>query len=131
MLPDKDAADRAMAELEGVDFLVVDVWRKDATTVLAVGRHRPGASWVGVARPGNERRCGTTALTTFMVAGMMVMRFMYMPIDKGVEVLHVSVRKGPSLQCRRRSLRASRIGSGTSTRKLLRSTFSTNSNSNR
>ncbi|VAI20394.1 unnamed protein product [Triticum turgidum subsp. durum] len=92
-------ADRAMEELEGVDFLVVDARRRDAAAVLAAAR--PGARGMVVVRHGDGRRRGTKALEASMAAGTRIVRSVYLPIDTGVEVLHVGVGKGPSIQCRR------------------------------
>ena len=105
VLPDKDA-DRAMAELEGVDFLVVDARRRDGAAVLAAAR--PGPRGMVVVRHGDGRRPGTKALEASMAAGTRVVRSVYLPVDKGVEVLHVGVGKGPSLQCRRSRSASSR-----------------------
>ena len=98
VLPDTDA-DRAMAELEGVDFLVVDARRRDGAAVLAAAR--PGPRGMVVVRHGDGRRRGTKALEASMAAGTRIVRSVYLPIDTGVEVLHVGVGKGPSIQCRR------------------------------
>ncbi|KAF7066907.1 hypothetical protein CFC21_072829 [Triticum aestivum] len=92
-------ADRAMVEMDGVDFLVVDARRRDAAAVLAAAR--PGPRGMVVVRHGDGRRRGTKALEASMAAGTRVVRSVYLPIDKGVEVLHVGVGKGPSIQARR------------------------------
>ncbi|KAM3277085.1 hypothetical protein ACQJBY_045099 [Aegilops geniculata] len=99
-------ADRAMAELEGVDFLVVDARRRDAAAVLAAAR--PGPRGMVVVRHGDGRRRGTKALEASMAAGTRVVRSVYLPVDKGVEVLHVGVGKGPSIQGRRSPRASSR-----------------------
>ncbi|KAF7073914.1 hypothetical protein CFC21_078836 [Triticum aestivum] len=91
--------DRVMAGLDGVDFLVVDARRRDATAVLAAAR--PGARGMVVVRHGDGRRRGTKALEASMAAGTRIVRSVYLPVDKGVEVLHVGVGKGPSIQGRR------------------------------
>jgi hypothetical protein len=82
-------ADEAMARLEGVDLLVVDARRRDAAAVLQAAR--PGPRGMVVVRH------GATALAASMGAGTRVVRSVYLPIGKGVEVLHVGVGKGPSL----------------------------------
>ncbi|GJM84939.1 hypothetical protein PR202_gb16200 [Eleusine coracana subsp. coracana] len=90
-------ADEAMARLEGVDLLVVDARRRDAAAVLRAAR--PGPRGMVVVRHGDGRRRGAAAAV--MAAGTRVVRSVYLPIGKGgVEVLHVGVGKGPSLQTR-------------------------------
>ncbi|KAK3154045.1 hypothetical protein QOZ80_2BG0185150 [Eleusine coracana subsp. coracana] len=90
-------ADEAMARLEGVDLLVVDARRRDAAAVLRAAR--PGPRGMVVVRHGDGRRRGAAAAA--MAAGTRVVRSVYLPIGKGgVEVLHVGVGKGPSLQTR-------------------------------
>jgi hypothetical protein len=89
-------AEAAMEQLEGVDLLVVDARRRDAATVLRAAR--PGPRGMVVVRHGDGRRRGATALAASMGAGTRVVRSVYLPIGKGVEVLHVGVGKGPSLQ---------------------------------
>lgn len=92
-------ADEAMARLEGVDLLVIDARRRDAAAVLRAAR--PGARGMVVVRHGDGRRRGATALAAAsMAAGTRVVRSVYLPIGKGVEVLHVGVGKGPSLHSR-------------------------------
>ncbi|KAL6640232.1 hypothetical protein ACP70R_022081 [Stipagrostis hirtigluma subsp. patula] len=92
-------ADEAMRRLEGVDLLVVDARRRDAADVLRAAR--PGPRGMVVVRHGDARRRGATALAAAsMAAGTRVVRSVYLPIGKGVEVLHVGVGKGPSLQSR-------------------------------
>ncbi|XP_062217364.1 uncharacterized protein LOC133917489 [Phragmites australis] len=92
-------AGEAMARLEGVDLLVVDARRRDAAAVLRAAR--PGPRGMVVVRHRDGRRCGPTALAAAsMAAGTRVVRSVYLPIGKGVEVLHVGVGKGPSLQSR-------------------------------
>ncbi|OEL19246.1 hypothetical protein BAE44_0019735 [Dichanthelium oligosanthes] len=88
-------ADEAMARLEGVDLLVIDTLRHDAAAVLRAAR--PGTRGMVVVRHGDGRRRGATAS---MAAGTRVVRSVYLPIGKGVEVLHVGVGKGPSLHSR-------------------------------
>ncbi|VAI35096.1 unnamed protein product [Triticum turgidum subsp. durum] len=92
-------ADRAMVELDGVDFLVVDARRRDAAAVLAAAR--PGPRGMVVVRHGDGMLRAAKALEASMAAGTRVVRSVYLPIDKGVEVLHVGVGKGPSIQGRR------------------------------
>jgi hypothetical protein len=89
-------AEAAMAQLEGVDLLVVDARRRDAAAVLCAAR--PGPRGMVVVRHGDSRRRGATALAASMGAGTRVVRSVYLPIGKGVEVLHVGVGRGPSLQ---------------------------------
>nr|XP_015623531.1 uncharacterized protein LOC4329279 [Oryza sativa Japonica Group] len=111
VLPDRDAAaasaaetaevvvgeaDEAMAGLHGVDLLVVDARRRDAAAVLRAAR--PGARGMVVVRHGDGRQRGAKDLAASMAAGTRVVRSVYLPIGKGVEVLHVGVGKGPSLQ---------------------------------
>jgi len=93
-------ADEAMAQLEGVDLLVIDARRQDEAAVLRAAR--PGERGMVVVRHGHGRRRGATALAaaTSMAAGTRLVRSVYLPIGKGVEVLHVGVGKGPSLQGR-------------------------------
>ncbi|RLN10009.1 uncharacterized protein C2845_PM11G03530 [Panicum miliaceum] len=92
-------ADEAMARLEGVDMLVIDARRQDEAAVLRAAR--PGARGMVVVRHGDGRRRGATALAAaYMAAGTRLVRSVYLPIGKGVEVLHVGVGKGPSLHSR-------------------------------
>ncbi|RLM78113.1 uncharacterized protein C2845_PM12G14560 [Panicum miliaceum] len=92
-------ADEAMARLEGVDLLVIDARRRDAAAVLRAAR--PGARGMVVLRHGDGRRRGATALAAAsMAVGTRLVRSVYLPIGKGVEVLHVGVGKGPSLHSR-------------------------------
>ncbi|CAL5058406.1 unnamed protein product [Urochloa decumbens] len=88
-------ADEAMAGLEGVDLLVIDARRRDAAAVLRAAR--PGARGMVVVRHGDARRRGAAAS---MAAGTRLVRSVFLPIGKGVEVLHVGVGKGPSLHSR-------------------------------
>ncbi|CAN6244238.1 unnamed protein product [Urochloa humidicola] len=88
-------ADEAMARLEGVDLLVIDARRRDAAAVLRAAR--PGARGMVVVHHGDGRRGGATAS---MAAGTRLVRSVFLPIGKGVEVLHVGVGKGPSLHSR-------------------------------
>uniref|UniRef100_A0A0D9VFN5 Uncharacterized protein n=1 Tax=Leersia perrieri TaxID=77586 RepID=A0A0D9VFN5_9ORYZ len=121
VLPDGDAAaygggdaevvvgeaDEAMAGLHGVDLLVVDARRRDAAAVLRSAR--PGARGMVVVRHGGGRqRKDYLATAASMAAGTRVVRSVYLPIGKGVEVLHVGVGKGPSLQSRRAARSTSR-----------------------
>ncbi|XP_062221157.1 uncharacterized protein LOC133920569 [Phragmites australis] len=92
-------ADEAMARLDGVDLLVLDARRRDAAAVLRAAR--PGVRGMVVVLHGDGRRRGATALAAAsMAAGTRLVRSVYLPIGKGVEVLHVGVGKGPSLQSR-------------------------------
>ncbi|CAL4888024.1 unnamed protein product [Urochloa decumbens] len=88
-------ADEAMARLDGVDLLVIDARRRDAAAVLRAAR--PGARGMVVVRHGDGRRRGAAAS---MAAGTRLVRSVFLPIGKGVEVLHVGVGKGPSLHSR-------------------------------
>uniref|UniRef100_A0A0E0JZG9 Uncharacterized protein n=1 Tax=Oryza punctata TaxID=4537 RepID=A0A0E0JZG9_ORYPU len=120
VLPDRDAAaaaaataevvvgeaDEAMAGLHGVDLLVVDARRRDAAGVLRAAR--PGARGMVVVRHGDGRLRGAKDLAASMAAGTRVVRSVYLPIGKGVEVLHIGVGKGPSLQNHRDSRSTSR-----------------------
>lgn len=90
--------DEAMADLVGVDLLVVDARRQDAAAVLRAAR--PGTRGMVVVRHGGGRWRGTTVLAASMAAGTRVVRSVYLPIGSGVEVLHVGVGKGPSQQSR-------------------------------
>jgi len=93
-------AEEAMARLEGVDLLVIDARRQDEAAVLRAAR--PGERGMVVVRHGHGWRRGATALAaaTSMAAGTRLVRSVYLPIGKGVEVLHVGVGKGPSLHGR-------------------------------
>ncbi|KAL6841997.1 hypothetical protein ACP4OV_028197 [Aristida adscensionis] len=102
VLPDGD--EEAMGGLEGVDLLVVDARRRDAADVLRAAR--PGTRGMVVVRHGDDaaasrRRRGTAAAAVCsLAAGTRVVRSVYLPVGKGLEVLHVGVGKGPCLRSR-------------------------------
>lgn len=87
-----------MRALEGVDFVVVDWRRRDAAKVLGAARAGPGGMVV-VCRSGGRGRGSAAAVVE--AAGMRVVRSALLPIEWGVEVLHVGVGKGPSLDSSR------------------------------
>ncbi|XP_072957713.1 uncharacterized protein [Typha angustifolia] len=94
-------AEEAMRDLEGVDLMVVDGRRGDAGAILRAAR--PGVRGMVVVRYGDGKRRGGAAA---LAAGMRVVRSAFLPIGKGVEVVHVGVGKGPSLgRGRRRWIR--------------------------
>ncbi|XP_073111306.1 uncharacterized protein [Elaeis guineensis] len=85
-------AEEVMGELEGVDFMVVD-WRlRDAAKVLRAARAGP-RGMVVVRKGAGRRRSGAAA----MAAGTRLVRSAFLPIGRGLEVLHLGVGKGPSL----------------------------------
>nr|XP_010906438.1 uncharacterized protein LOC105033369 [Elaeis guineensis] len=91
-------AEEVMRELEGVDFVVVDWRRRDAAEVLRAARAGPGGMVV-VCRSGGRWRGSAAAVVKG--AGMRVVRSDLLPIEWGVEVVHVGVGKGPSLDSSR------------------------------
>ncbi|OAY74617.1 hypothetical protein ACMD2_02335 [Ananas comosus] len=89
-------AAEAMGGLEGVDLLVVDARRGDAAAAVAAARPGPRGMVVVQHHAGRRRGCGGGGVA-LVPAGKRVVRAAYLPIGKGVEVLHVGVGKGPSL----------------------------------
>ncbi|KAJ3679853.1 hypothetical protein LUZ60_016131 [Juncus effusus] len=82
-----------MKTLKGVDFLVVDERRRDAGSVIMEAK--PGPRGMVVVRYNMKKNGGVSGAV--MGAGMRVVRSVFLPIGKGVEVIHVGVGKGPSL----------------------------------
>ncbi|XP_039123145.1 uncharacterized protein LOC120259576 [Dioscorea cayenensis subsp. rotundata] len=81
-------------ELEGVDFMVVDMRRRDAARVL--GGARPGLrGMVVVCKSAGGKDGGAVRM---MGRGTRVVRTAFLPIGGGLEILHVGVGKGPGLQ---------------------------------
>ncbi|XP_072954996.1 uncharacterized protein [Typha angustifolia] len=83
--------EEVMRGLEGVDFMVVDCGRKDGEVVMREAR--PGARGMVALRYGEGKGKGRAK----MAAGTRVVRSAFLPVGGGVEVLHVGVGKGPSL----------------------------------
>ncbi|KAJ3679852.1 hypothetical protein LUZ60_016130 [Juncus effusus] len=85
-------------ELKGVDFLVVDGRRKDIESVIK--QARPGPRGMVVIKininMANNRHINRVS-SAVTGAGMRVVRSVFLPIGKGVEIVHVGVGKGSSL----------------------------------
>ncbi|KAJ0970978.1 hypothetical protein J5N97_018937 [Dioscorea zingiberensis] len=83
-----------VGELEGVDFMVVDMRRRDAARVLRGAR--PGArGMVVVCKSASGKNGGAARM---MGTGTRVVRAAFLPIGGGLEILHVGVGKGPGLK---------------------------------
>ncbi|XP_008780495.3 uncharacterized protein LOC103700322 [Phoenix dactylifera] len=85
-------AEEVMGEMQGVDFMVVDWRRRDAAKVLRAARAGP-RGMVVVRKGAGRMRSGAAA----MAAGTRLVKSAFLPIGRGLEVLHLGVGKGPSL----------------------------------
>ncbi|KAJ6836068.1 uncharacterized protein M6B38_328575 [Iris pallida] len=81
-------AEEVMGEADGIDFMVVDFRRKDAGRLMREARAGPRG--MVVVCKNVERRGGA-----LLGKGMRLVRSLYLPIGRGVEILHVGVGKGP------------------------------------
>ncbi|KAF3323832.1 hypothetical protein FCM35_KLT11299 [Carex littledalei] len=84
-----------MRQLQGVDYLVVDGKRRDVASV--VKEARPGPRGMVVVIYNNVTKSNVVSAAVIS-GGMRVVRSVFLPIGDGVEVVHVGVGKGPSLE---------------------------------
>ncbi|KAM0935250.1 hypothetical protein DsansV1_C29g0209831 [Dioscorea sansibarensis] len=81
-------------ELEGMDFMVVDMRRRDAARVLRGARPGPRGMVVVCTRA-----VGKDGGAAWMMGkGTRVVKAAFLPIGGGLEILHVGVGNGPGLQ---------------------------------
>lgn len=90
-------AEEVMGEVEGVDFMVVDLERRDALRVIR-GARAGARGMVVVCKNVERRKAGGGGGAGVVVGeGMRVVRSAFLPIGRGVEILHIGVGKGPRI----------------------------------
>ncbi|PKA58004.1 hypothetical protein AXF42_Ash012543 [Apostasia shenzhenica] len=90
-------AEEMMRELEGVDFVVVNWRRRDAGRVVREARPGPLGMVVVCRNAGGGRGDVAAPSAAALAAGRRVVRSVYLPVGRGMEILHVGVGKGPSI----------------------------------